>query len=485
MISVKRKGYRGDGSGVSWPKSSPVVRSIFGDRPFAFHVGTLGFNNDFHRGVDVQTNDGDPMTAMTNGAVSRRNYTFFGFENALHLNEFSAVNNSSSLATALGTNALTLTCSRVGAKTFPTQIDKFQSATEHIDPTTNDWIVEMNLAATISTSPGGVLGLGAFDADHSEYIAIEYNGTTFTTYGVGTTTFAANGGTHTISGAIWFRVTYTQSTTTYTWDYSTDTSGQVWVNLASETGRTFTNAAQARFSPAMFWRSTDTNATPYTINISQFNWQDSSTTIGRFGNFLQLTNSQGGFKVFAMHFQTLLVKEGDFVSAGQLIGYSGTTGYDATSGRIINEHQHIEYAPNTNYDYGNNDSVNILDSSLLPRANVNNNVNVVRTSGNDPNSNASHILTITVTRNDNDFDFNEVSLTGNLGTIDCNMNTRAGIDPADADIPVFGGLYIVASSMDNTSSTYICTFYFNTATVGSTFVSYTVKDTAGTILASG
>jgi hypothetical protein len=167
-----------------------------------------------------------------------------------------------------------------------------------------------------------------------------------------------------------------------------------------------------------------------------------------------------------------------------LIGYSGTTGYDATSGRIINEHQHTEYAPNTNHNYGNNDSVNPLDPALFPRANATNNVSVVRSSGSDPNSVDSHILTVTVTRDDNNFDLNEVSLTGNLGTIDVNMNTRAGLN-ANPDIPMQGGLYIVASAMDDTSPSYICTFYFNKTTVGTTFTSYFVKDTAGTLLASG
>ena len=53
------------------------------------------------------------------------------------------------------------------------------------------------------------------------------------------------------------------------------------------------------------------------------------------------------------------------------------------------------------------------------------------------------------------------------------------------DYPKYQGVYWVADTMDETSAQYGITFYFNKSVVGSTFVSYVVKDCTGTTLASG
>ncbi len=477
MLSGKLNGYRGDGAGASWPDSPSahgVVRDVMGPRPFNAHIATVGYDYDFHRGIDLDANPGDPLYSPISGSIIRRHYPCFGFQDAAQLNEFTLTTPSSSLAVALSSN-LVLTCSRVGAVSFPSGIDTYAMSKVRLNIEEGDYWLEIEMASAPSIS-SGALGIGIFNAAKTEYICLEYDGATFTKRGVGTTTFTANGGTHAVASKTWWRIKYTQTTGTWSWDHSTD--GSTWTSMATEASRDFTSAAPDMI-PMMYWRSGDTNATPFTLNVSQFCLHDTGQSIGRFGNWLEIADATRKFCM--MHFRTLVVDFGH-VQVGQLLGYAGSTGYDERSGRVLSEHCHFEYHANNKATYSNNDAINPLDPLAgLPRVNVSNNVAVVRATANDPDTVDSWRLTITVTRQDSDFDINEISLTGNSATRTVNFNTRAGLN-ADVDIPKQSGVYIVPQTFDENSATYVVAIYFNKATVGSTFTSAYVKDTQGTTL---
>jgi len=217
--------------------------------------------------------------------------------------------------------------------------------------------------------------------------------------------------------------------------------------------------------------------------VYKFNLADENISVGRFGNWMQI--SAPDRKIVLGHMRKVPAALGTFVSAGQIVGYSGETGFDAASGRIQTEHLHLELALTNAYEYSRAESVNPLRAGYLPRTNVSNNVAVVRTSGNDPDAVDSHILTITVTRADQDFDLNSITLTGNTTSRTINFDTRSGLHPTDVDTPKHSGVYLVPSAFNAASATYVLTVYFNKTTVGATFVSYSVLDSAGTTVASG
>lgn len=480
MIGVKRNGYRGDGAGFSWPAAAGggigVVKDVFGPRPFSPHIATVGYDYDFHRGIDIAMTQGDPLYSPISGAVIRRHYSHFGFQEAAHLSEFTLTAQGAGLSVALGTNALTMTAARVGVQTFPT-VSHYAAATERVDPIAADWVIECKLSATPSTV--GAIGIGIFNAAKTEYLALEYDGTTFTIRAAGSNVQALNDTTYSVASKTWLRIAYTKTADTVAYQHSTD--GATFTTLATcAAGRTFATLGAAMI-PSLTWRSGDTNATPYTVSVVQFNWLDESQTIGRFGNWLMIGNASG--KIVLVHFQSLAVALGSFVSASQPLGKSGLTGFDARSGRILAEHCHVEWIGNNGYAYSNDDPINPLAPGRIPRANVSNNVAVSRTTQNDPDTVDSWKLTITVTRADQDFDLNTVTLTGNLATRTVNLNTRAGLN-VDNDIPKQAGVYIVPSLFDQSSASYVVAVYFNKTVVGSTFTSYVVSDTAGTTLAS-
>ncbi len=477
MFSFKRNGYRGDGSGMAWPNSpnvNGVIKDVFGPRPFNAHIATVGYNYDFHRGIDIDVSGGAMLYAPINGAICRRHYSHFGWQYAAHLNEFALTSPSSSLAVSLGTNTLALTCSRVGATAFPSNIDMYQ-ARERVGAKTNDWVTEIQFASTPNVT--GAIGIGMFSANNSEYVALEYDGTVFTIRASGSNVQALNGTTYTSSSKSWLRITYTSASDVFDWLHSTD--GSAWTTLAtSATGRTFLTAGPAMI-PTIYWRSADTNGIPYVLNVTMFNWQDSNQTIGRFGNWLQIISPM--LKVVLVHFDRIDVPLGAFVSAGQALGIAGATGFDARSGRILAEHCHMECAATNAYSYANDEANNSLGSTLLPRTNVSNNVTCVRTTANDPDNVSSWLLAITCSRADSDFDLNTITLAGNITSRSINWNTRVGLN-ADNDIPKQSGVYMVPALFDQNSASYMISVFFNKSVVGNTFVSYVVSDTNGITL---
>lgn len=477
MFSVKSKEYLGDGAGLAWPHAPSgvgVVRDTIGHRTFAGHSSGV----DFHRGDDLVFSQGQTVYSPITGAVIRDNYSFFGWQTSSQLDYWSIA--GSSLSAAHGGSSLTLTASRQGVASFPSGIGKYQHIIERIDlDGGNDWLIQIALTSTISTV--GAIGIGLFNSGATEYIAMEYDGSTITRRGVGTTTFTANGATTSISGQTWLRVTFTASTGAYAWLYSAN--GSTWTTIGTETGRSFTST-QPTFIPTIYWRSGDTNATPYTISVQKTEFYDlSQTTASRFGNYIVIAKSGG--KIVMDHLESLSVRRGNFVSVGQVVGRAGMTGFDTRSGAVLFPHVHIEYHANSNYIYSNDEAINPLDSDLLPRLNVSNNVSVVRTRENDPEGNDSWRLAITIARADQDFDLNSVSLTGNLATRTLNINTRVGIDPADNDTNSYDGVRFSPTAFDENSSTQVISYYFRTAVVGTTFVSYLITDTQGRTLASG
>jgi hypothetical protein len=480
VIGVARNGYRGDGSGYGWPgalSGTGTIGDIMGFRTFSAHSSGI----DFHRGCDDVIGQGATVYSPMSGAIIRQHYTFFGWQTSSQMDRWSISNTNSSLAVSHNGTNLVLTCSRVGSASFPSGVDRYYPIKERIYPHgTGDWLIQIGLTSTISTT--GAIGIGVFNDALTEYIGMEYDGATITRRGVGTTTFTANGATTSIANQTWLRITYAQSTGGYAWLYSTD--GSTWTTIGTETGRTFTSAL-ATHSPTIYWRSGDTNATPYSIGVQKLEFYDlAQNTASRFGNHMYISN--GTEKFALLHFESFSAYQGQHVQCRQVIGRAGKTGFDTTSGAVLAPHVHIERSTTTpNYTYAGDDSINPLAPGLLPRTNVSNNVAVVRTRENDPEGNDSHLLTITTTRADQDFDLNSVSLTGNLATRTVNYNTRGGVDPANQDNNIYQGVRFVCQSFDSTSPTNVLKFYFRTATVGTTFTSYTVLDTAGTTLASG
>jgi len=473
---AQRIDYRGGSSGMSWPVDSPVIAAVFGPRDFPAHAN----NYDYHPGIDFHADAGTPVYAPISGAVIRSHYTCFDWTDASHLAQFEEVDSASSAAWAIVGTALRLTASRVGSQTFPTNVAHLRPVRERMAITgaaaTDDWVIEVQLAAAPSVV-GGV-GIAVVNADRSQYVAIEYDGTTITCRGVDSGGALTNNGTTSAQASkTWLRLEYTQATDTLRWRHSTD--GETWTTVATEATHAFTNGAVPLWAPILYWRSGDTDAGTYSIDVEQFNWTPPES-IGRFGNWYTIASP--GRKVILAHFGALL-KLGGFVSPGDLIGYVGNSGFDATSGRIVTPHLHMEYVLNNKSDYSRAESINPLGVGLLPRANVSNNVSVIRTEENDPEAVASHKLAITVARADNDFDLNTITLVGSLATRTINLNTRAGLN-ADVDEPLEAGVRLVPGAFDEESASYPLDAYFHTSVLG-TFTSYALGDTAGTSLATG
>ena len=472
---------RGDGSGIVWPQIANAtpgnVKDVFGPRPFLPHVGTVGYDYDLHRGIDVTANAGDPVYSMQCGAIIRWHYTHFGWEADSQLDQWSEVDPAGSVSFARqAPSTLLITGDRVGAQTFPATAGRFQPVRERVMPDTNDWELRLSFTNPISTT--GQLGFGILDTLTNELAAIEYDGTTFTVRGVDSGgAMGVDGSTFAVANKPWVRVRFDFATTTIFWDWSDDQ--ETWVNIASQAAVSFTNGIIPVFLPVLYWRSTDVNANPDTVEIDTFGWYDDQT-IPRFGNWVEM--SSAGRRFLIMHQRELLVPQGTILyTAGAQIGTVGNTGFDAKSGPVLYNHFHIERIDNNDYDYNNDDPQNALAIGILPRTNVLNNITAVRTSENDPDGNPSFRLAITVTRADQNFDLNQISLTGDVATRTINWDTRSGLNPNN-DIPVWDGVYVVPVAFDGASASYQCSVYFNTATVGSTFVSAEIRDTNGNVV---
>jgi len=483
VITRPHRRQRGDGSGKSWPDSGgatpSAIRDPFGPRPFTPHVGTTGYDYDFHRGVDVVAAAGDPVYSVQGGAINRWHFTHFGWEADSQLDQWAEVDGASSvtfLRVAPGT--LRVTGGRVGVQTFPATAGRFGALRERVQITTDDWELRINFASAPSTT--GQFGFGILDVDTGELLSLEYDGTTFAVRAVDSGgAMAADGTTDAQAAKTWARIRYDQGTTTIHWEWSSD--GDSWTSITTQAIGTWTSGATPKATPVLYWRSTDVDATPDVVDIESFGWYDDQT-IPRFGNWCSV--QQGGVRVLHMHLREFTVAQGDVLDfAGEQIGTAGKTGFDALSGPVLYDHVHIERIDSDQYTYANDDPVNPLSPGFLPRANVNSNVAAVRTTDNDPDAVASWKLAVTVTREDEDFDLNLVTLTANLATRTVNFNTRAGLN-ADSDIPKQSGVYITGVTFNEASGSWQFDIYFNKSVVGATFTSYSIQDTAGTVLAS-
>lgn len=474
MLTRKPLLSRGDGKGVVWPGSGTSVPDTIGDvmgsRPFIPHIVTVGYDYDFHRGVDIPltTNFVSPIT----GAVVRWNESHFGFETASQVAKLTETDTSACLVPSHTGSALRFTGSRVGTVTIA-NAGRLAPPKHRID-LSNDWTIETKFVAAPSLA--GRVGISVHGG--SQYAALEYNGTTVYMHGTdagGAMTPDAT--TATVSSITWLRLNYTESTTTLLWLTSTD--GETWTTRGTDVGVSFTDAVIPIWEPRLYYRSVDAGGTE-TVDIGRWNYVDSST-VGRFGNWLLICD---GFKTIAlMHFQELTVSLGQRVEAGQIVGAAGSTGFDALNGRVLAKHAHMEWIAQVIYTYSHDYPVNPLGAGLLPRTNVSNNVSVVKTTANDPDAVSSTKLDIRIQRGDQDFDLNQVTCVGGTATRTVNWNTRSGLN-VNNDIPKEAGVYIVAFDFDKNSTEYHVDFYFNTTIIGS-FVSYSILDSAGTTLASG
>lgn len=466
--------YRGPDPGICWPRSGTHtvedVGDIFGYRPFAAHSPPY----DFHRGVDFNWDRaGYPNLSPTNGSIVRWSYTHFMFDDDGNMDQFTETDPNSKATFSRNSSSLRIVGKNNGTVTFPSGLARFNCVTPLNPNTSNgDWYMDLQLASTVSLT--GKLVYGMYDSTNNEYALLEYDGTTFTVKGRDAGgTMGVDGTTAAPSARTWMRIRYSQASANIKWQHSTD--GTTWTDIATEGTISWTRNYPA-FAAFVGWDPAASGSDD-TVDVDFFGWVDGDN-IGRFGNWIEIATASD--KWLQMHFRHLSVAKGSIVKAGDEMGLVGKTGFDTKSGRILTPHLHMEYIGNNDRDYANSDPTNPLDPSLLPRANVTNNVSVVRSTGLDPNGNDSHILTVTVTREDQNFDVNQFSLTGNTATRTVNWNTRGGLDPSDNDINYYDGVYEKPSAFDTSSTEYEIVMYFNKSTVGSTFVSAYIMDTEGT-----
>lgn len=464
--------------GIVWPDTgtdTPIdVSDIFGGRLFPAHVSTVGYDYDMHRGVDLPLLEGDDYLSPANGRVSRLNRSHFPFNTTAYQSYWVEDDDGYGSTWSHANPGLSASCTRGGSNSFPT-CDKYIANKQGIDMTAGQWELRVKLNSS-QASLVGAIGVGVYDTLTSQYVTMEWDGTDVRCMGARSGGNLSNHNTtaSVTSGHYWLRVR-SEGTTL---QLATSSDGDTWTNKFTESNPTWTNADKPSWRAVLYYRSKDTNATAETLLVDYVGWYDSNT-IGRFGNWV--TVSRESDKFVAIHFDDIYVEQGDYISAGQAIGTVGLTGFDDRSGTISAPHVHVEYAPVSAQVYDNDESLNPLGAGIMPRSNVSNNVSVVVSSDQDPDSVDSHKLVITCTRQDQDFDMNEFSLTGNTNTRTINWNTRSGLN-ADNDIPKNSGVYIVASSFNDASASYVVTIYFNKSTVGSTLVSAYIKDTGGNTL---
>lgn len=484
MLRVPSPKYRGDGSGVVWPDtgiSAPSeVRDPFGPRPFSAHVATVGYDYDFHRGIDVPGDVGAPVYSPINGSVIRLHRTHFGWETDGQLTHWGETDPSAAIVVSRqAPSALRLACSRVGALSFPATVGRYRPVRERLTVTEDDWVLELVLSSAISLA-GGVIGFGVHDPINDEWLLLEYDGATLTIRGEGSGgAITEDGTTAAAASQIYLRIAYDKATDTFTWRYSVD--GDSWTDVASEAGIGFTTATVPQWEPIIFWRATDgAGGAPQNVDVDFFGWADTGQSIQRFGNWLEVADATQRFVL--IHFRELDVELGDVVRAGQLLGTMGLTGFDARSGRILYSHTHLERIADNEYIYSNDSPINPLP--FLPHTDTTANVSAAVTEEDDPDAVASFKLRVTVARADEDFDLNQISLTGDSATRTVNFDTRAGLN-ADNDVPKQDGVYLVPAAFDEESASYIIDAYFNKSTVGTTLVSYEVRQSSGAVVASG
>lgn len=477
MFAIKPTTPSNRGSGIVWPKSGTsvpdTISDIYGLREFTPHLATKGHSNDMHRGPDVT--DVTELRSPITGAVIRRHETHYGWETAYQLTRFAETDPSSAAVFSLVTEALRITGSRVGSVALGSAA-RLTHLTERMN-LAGDWTIECKFAATPAIA--GRVGIGVFNPAGTQLAAIEYDGTNVYMFGTDSGGAMTPDGTSVaVASAVWLRLDYTASTTTLTWQ--TSTNGTSFTTRGSDVAASFTDAATQSWTPRIYYRSVDTSVATDVVDVDEFNWLD-DTTIGRFGNWLMICD--GTKRLVLLHFESIDANLGPWVTAGQVVGKVGHTGFDAPSGRVTTPHAHFELLLGNSPLYANNDPINPLP--YLPRVNGSANVTALRTTANDPLGVSSHKIAVSVERGtDQDFDFNEITLVGGTATRTINLNTRSGLDPADNDNPAYNGVYMVPHAFNQNSTTYEVDFYFNIATVG-TFTSFLIRDTQGNTLASG
>ena len=490
MINFPKRYYRGDTRGVAWPDTGNSnrnnVEDVFGPRPFSPHIPTIGFDYDFHRGIDVDLGLGDPLYSSIQGSVARLHFTHFGWEVASQLNPWT-VNGSIATFTVDAENRRLLidadTPNPLPDTTWPVSTARLEQRKEPVF-VGDDWVMEIQFDGAFAVKDN-LVGIAIYDEINDEYVGIEYDGQTIFGRGVDSGgAMAGDGANFSIGSQIWLRIE--QVSGTVNWLYGTD--GENWTVLATDPAPAFTDTTRSIFIPWIYYYATTGGVTEQ-FAVATVNYVDADT-IGRFGNWMEICD-QNNRKVVNLHLREPIVALGDKVQAGQQIGTAGQTGFDVRSGRILSPHVHIELIENNDYFYANDDPINPLKPGFYPRVNVNNNVTGVLTEENDPNGDPSWRLHIVVNRADQDFDLNRVffgTFTGiGDGTVFyqriVDFNTRAGLNP-DPDIPDFNDVYIVAFAFDQNSGAYEIDFYFDKVGLPGTFDFWEVYDTEGTLLAS-
>lgn len=478
--------------GIVWPVSGTdavaTLGDIFGDRTFSGGTGHAT-GRDFHRGIDLVDNidgagepagkGGVPILSPIHGRVIRKFYGFFQFDDAANMSELAETDAGSKATFSQGSSKLTIVGKNDGTVTFPSGLARLEKIKPfQMDITGNDWVMDFQLASSISTTTGKLV-MGIYDSVNAQWLCLEYDGATYTCKGVKATgTMTNNNATASVSGKLWGRIYFEASSGKVYWQYSTD--GLTWTDIVSG-GEAFTVTNRGGFKAFIGWDPAASGGDD-TVNVEMWGSGDTSS-VNRFGNWIEIANATSKFCM--MHFRHISVNLGDEVRPGQQVALTGQTGFDIRSGRILSNHCHIEYHPTNAHDYSNADPVNPLSALILPRASTTVSIGVVRDSATDPNAggNDCHRLTITIDRGTyQNFQINSFSLTGNTTVRTVNWNTRAGLDPADQDTNYYDGVYFQPVAFDETSSQYVFKIYFKKSTVGSTFVSAYVKDPEGNTL---
>ena len=484
MKWIKRRGYSSVAPvGVVWPDSasgSSNVRDVFGPRPFSPHIATLGYDYDFHRGVDFPLNAGDILHSPVHGCVIRLHRTHYGWESGSQPSYWTETDSSGAATFGITqTSILAISGSAIGATSYPQDVARFSNRSERI-LMCGSLEMRLNLSSAPVTT-NGAIGIGMHDPGTLEYISVEYDGKTATSFGRDKAgNLSTNGTTLTTGSQTWLRVR--RSGTNISWDVNSNVGGTsgTWTQIALQTSMTFSEQTAPVFVPSLYWRSKSSSAGIESVPVDYVGWYD-DPNIGRFGNWVEI--GQLDRKFLLMHMRDVFVDTGNVVEAGQPVGAAGKTGFDDRSGVIINPHVHMEYIPNPGFYYSNDDPVCPLRAGVLPRVDISGNLTVGKTLENDPDGVASTVLSISLVRADQDFDIVRCEMTGALLTSLIDFDKRLGLN-VDNDIPKVSGTYIVPKRFDETSSAYSCSLFFNIITLG-TFTSAKMWDSSGNLVWTG
>lgn len=478
MVPIRRATPRRMDPGVTWPSSGSATGTdlgdIFGHRTFSAHPSGV----DFHRGID--TLDDLPSTLTytpITGKVIRKNYTMFNWVKSEQYDQSTTVNSAIATYALTGSPAvLRITGVNAGTVTFPADIGRFETnQLFNVGSGSEDWFLQLKFN-TLPVSPSGEPVFGIYQALNNEYAAIWYDGTNFVVKGrKASGVFSTDGTTGAPAGRTWLRIRFQASTTSILFQMSSDAS--TWTTIATQTSVTWTS----RFTPfkAFVGFVPAAAGANDTVDIANWEWFDADG-IGRFGNWVTIANETTRW--MSMHADHIVINAGDYVYAGDPITWTGNTGFDLTSGRVISVHLHTEYISNNDWTYNNDSPLNPIGPNLLPRCSTID-VDVTRTEENDPDGNPAHKLAIVVQRDPcQRFDINVFTLAGNTASRTLNWNTRAGLDPADNDADYYDGIFFEPLPFDEADTEYQVNYYWRKSVVGNTFVSAEIRDVAGNVL---